>query len=282
MLDIEFTENHKLNFWKKVKKDENDKCWIWNGMTDKRANNPHGTFGLSFNGINYTYRSQRLAFYFHFGNIDMSKHITMSCKNSLCCNPYHMTQWKDRINNINDVIRICSKCGKTKSIEEFRVSRKDGAGRNSACKSCANKWYRSKESKLRRHKNKAAKKKQERKLDSYRDKYILKDTRKTDRAKNRENNLTRPFILELIQRGCFYCGEINIRIMTLDRIDNSRGHTMDNVNPCCARCNIVRNNMPYEAWLFIIPTIRLAREKGLFGNWVGGKYGFLEPCEEDE
>jgi hypothetical protein len=97
---------------------------------------------------------------------------------------------------------------------------------------------------------------------------IWTDSRKTDRKKNRENDLTKEFIAEQIAKGCSYCGETKIR-MTLDRIDNTRGHTMDNVVPACIRCNYVRGNMPYEAWLRLRAGLRKARREGLFGDWTG-------------
>jgi hypothetical protein len=56
--------------------------------------------------------------------------------------------------------------------------------------------------------------------------------------------------------------------MTLDRIDNSIGHLMSNVNPCCYRCNYIRANMPYAAWLSIVPAIRATFELGLFAAWT--------------
>lgn len=44
----------------------------------------------------------------------------------------------------------------------------------------------------------------------------------------------------IIGRVCVYCN-IN-KNLGLDRIDNSRGHQRDNVQPCCVKCNKVRNN----------------------------------------
>lgn len=60
-------------------------------------------------------------------------------------------------------------------------------------------------------------------------------------------------------------------MMSLDRIDNLKPHNQNNVNPSCVRCNLTRGDMPYEAWLFISPKIREAREKGLFGDWTRRK-----------
>jgi hypothetical protein len=99
-----------------------------------------------------------------------------------------------------------------------------------------------------------------------RSRFILEDSRKSDKKKGRENNLTKEFIEELISNGCSYCGENKIMIC-LDRIDNSMGHIKDNVVAACVRCNYIRNSMPYEAWLHIVPLIKDAHIKGLFNNW---------------
>jgi len=70
----------------------------------------------------------------------------------------------------------------------------------------------------------------------------------------------------LIARPCTYCGENELK-MTLDRRDNDKGYVEDNVVPACIRCNLIRGDMPYEAWMRIIPELRAAREDGLFKEW---------------
>jgi len=97
---------------------------------------------------------------------------------------------------------------------------------------------------------------------------IKTDSRASDRKAGRDNDLTREFIAAEISKGCTYCGETEIR-MTLDRINNDRGHTQDNVVPACIRCNYTRKNMPYEAWLVVAKGMREAREAGLFNGWTG-------------
>jgi len=57
--------------------------------------------------------------------------------------------------------------------------------------------------------------------------------------------------------------------MTLDRIDNLKGHSFDNVVPACIRCNYARRNMSYEAWLCLTEGMRRARELDLFKGWTG-------------
>lgn len=96
---------------------------------------------------------------------------------------------------------------------------------------------------------------------------ILKDSKMTDKVKGLDNDLDLDFIKNQIKFGCFYCKNVNIR-MTLDRVDNTIGHTKSNVKPACVRCNIIRMNMPYEAWLNLSKAMEDTVKKGLFGDWV--------------
>ena len=98
---------------------------------------------------------------------------------------------------------------------------------------------------------------------------ILHDARQADRKRGRLNDLDLDLVREAVAEPCRYCGETTLR-MTLDRIDNSLGHTKANVVPACERCNYARRDMPYAAWLVVAIAMRQAREQGLFGAWTGG------------
>ena len=101
----------------------------------------------------------------------------------------------------------------------------------------------------------------------YPHKLILRDCRASDRKRGfLGNDLEVEFVQTLIAEGCRYCGEQDLRI-SLDRIDNTRPHNKANVVPCCIRCNYLRGSMPYPAWLHIVPSVKEARELGLFGDW---------------
>ena len=47
-------------------------------------------------------------------------------------------------------------------------------------------------------------------------------------------------IENILLKPCVYCGDTHR--VGCDRIDNSRGHTKDNVVPCCVECNTAKNN----------------------------------------
>lgn len=54
----------------------------------------------------------------------------------------------------------------------------------------------------------------------------------------------------ILTKPCVYCGD-TFRIGA-DRIDNSKGHTKDNVVPCCYECNCARNANFTHKEMFII------------------------------
>lgn len=102
-------------------------------------------------------------------------------------------------------------------------------------------------------------------------KTMLNDSRGNDRKKGRDNDLTREFIIENIQKPCTYCGIDHSQArMTLDRVDNTLGHLQSNVVPACTRCNMFRGSMPYEAFLLMRDGLRQAVQSGLLDDWYGG------------
>lgn len=121
---------------------------------------------------------------------------------------------------------------------------------------------------LRREKKYSAKEREERRLGIKRAMWIKADARTADRRRGMKNDLTLEFIESLIGLPCSYCGDTALQ-MTLDRIDNSQGHNRSNVVASCIRCNMIRRDMPHDAWLLIVPAIRNARKLGMFGDWTG-------------
>lgn len=66
----------------------------------------------------------------------------------------------------------------------------------------------------------------------------------------------------IVSKPCIYCGDTN-RI-GCDRIDNTKGHTKDNVVPCCYECNCARNNnFSFEEMKIIGDAIRLVKQNRL-------------------
>lgn len=71
--------------------------------------------------------------------------------------------------------------------------------------------------------------------------------RSTAKMKNRKFELTKHHFEQLIKSECHYCGEVNSNCFTrneevfryngIDRKDSSLGYEVQNVVPCCVKCN---------------------------------------------
>jgi hypothetical protein len=81
--------------------------------------------------------------------------------------------------------------------------------------------------------------------------------------------------VEITQKDCFYCGakpnNISDRAYLLesyiyngiDRVDNTNGYTIDNVVPCCKKCNYAKNDMTlqeFKNWV-----------KRIYNKFIGGR-----------
>jgi hypothetical protein len=163
----------------------------------------------------------------------------------------------------------CSKCKASKPITDFPTRTVNGKSYpHSFCRVCKNaermKYAKNQPSPeaTRAYQN------AHRADPANRASYIYKDSRNSDRKKGLENDLDIEFIRAALLTPCTYCGADDI-LKSLDRIDNTLGHCQANVLVSCQRCNLTRRNMPHAAWLVVAEGMRKAREKGLFGDWLG-------------
>ena len=71
--------------------------------------------------------------------------------------------------------------------------------------------------------------------------YLLASYNNDDKKYNRgEGDLTAKWIVEKIfSKSCVHCGESDWHKLGCNRLDNSKPHTKDNVEPCCFHCNCV-------------------------------------------
>lgn len=68
------------------------------------------------------------------------------------------------------------------------------------------------------------------------------------KKRDREFTITLGEFSELILKPCHYCGEDKKRI-GVDRIDNTKGYTLDNCAPCCKLCNYMKRDHSLDDFL---------------------------------
>ncbi len=83
----------------------------------------------------------------------------------------------------------------------------------------------------------------------------------------------------LIRKPCHYCGKLRVNangLMGIDRLDNAKGYTSDNVVSCCGICNRAkdtRSEQEYNDWIIESyfhmsdiqePIIQSSQRKGRF------------------
>lgn len=69
---------------------------------------------------------------------------------------------------------------------------------------------------------------------------LLYSYNRSDMQYNRGvGDLTSDWIAEnILTKPCAHCGETDWRKIGCNRLDNSKPHTKDNVEPCCRKCNL--------------------------------------------
>lgn len=70
--------------------------------------------------------------------------------------------------------------------------------------------------------------------------YLLCAYKQSDKICNRgKGDLTAKWIVEnIFSKPCAHCGETDWTKLGCNRLDNTKPHTMDNVEPCCKKCNL--------------------------------------------
>lgn len=74
--------------------------------------------------------------------------------------------------------------------------------------------------------------------------HLRKAYQNFDLKKGLQNSITQEDIIRILGAPCTYCG---FPSTGFDRIDNSKGHILENCVPACKECNIARmDNFSYE------------------------------------
>jgi hypothetical protein len=138
------------------------------------------------------------------------------------------------------LVRKCRECKETKSIEDYSLDR--GVPRR-LCKSCASKEQ------SKRYRGQGAEGRT-RVLNNW-NAHFLRDPTKArftlSKSAAKQSGHVWELSLEqfrfLNSKVCDYCeGKLPEKGRGLDRLDNSKGYTEDNVVPCCTVCNTLRGN----------------------------------------
>ena len=161
----------------------------------------------------------------------------------------------------------CSKCGRFLPLADFNKRKMSSDGLQRYCKECKkayNAEYRS-ENKEKiaewraknptydaeyrvKNKDKIAKYDAERR-DPHKNplgwaKRMVKQYRWMDRERGFDDSKTITaewFLDNIAYRPCAHCGLTHFGYIGCNRLDNTKGHTIDNVESCCLKCNLKEN-----------------------------------------
>lgn len=136
--------------------------------------------------------------------------------------------------------KICTKCGRELPVMTFVKNKSENDGLSSWCKECY-KQYREEHKEEIKEYNKLYHKeyyKQYIKTPMGRACNLISAYNQSDKQHDRgKGDLTAKWIVENIFTKTCKCGRSGWEIMGCNRLDNSKPHTKDNVEPCCTECN---------------------------------------------
>lgn len=155
----------------------------------------------------------------------------------------------------------CTECKVDKDIVNFSKMKKGKYGVRSVCKECIAiqaKEYRQRPERLQVVKDYYENNRTEFRIrmNKYRMTLVgqYHEYLKSAKKRNYEFLLSKDDCLSFFNTDCYYCnGKING--LGIDRIDNDKGYTLDNVVPCCYRCNIMKHTSTQESFLSHIKQI---------------------------
>lgn len=59
-----------------------------------------------------------------------------------------------------------------------------------------------------------------------------------------EEEMTLEYCIDLIQKPCYYCGNLDASILNgIDRMDGRQGYKITNCTPCCKTCNFMKKSL---------------------------------------
>ena len=129
--------------------------------------------------------------------------------------------------------KICYKCKETKLVTAFYKDKQKKFGISGLCKVCHNiksnaKWKKQKQTDIIL--------------------YRFKEYERSAKYRGLEFELTLIQFRQLANINCYYCDD-KINGIAFDRVDNTKGYTINNVVPCCSDCNKMKYTFTMEKFL---------------------------------
>lgn len=130
-------------------------------------------------------------------------------------------------------MKNCTKCGWAGKPSEFPLNKKGRGGLSPICFSCKRMSEKAVyDSNPHRKKNRGDGS-PSRKFSTYKHSAVVK---------GKEFHITKDQFMELWQKPCYYCSA-SIQTIGIDRVNNERGYTVDNIVPCCKLCNYAKQGL---------------------------------------
>lgn len=90
-----------------------------------------------------------------------------------------------------------------------------------------------------------------------------------------EFEIPKEIFVKMIYSPCFYCDN-NTNRNSIDRVDSNIGYLMNNIVPCCLKCNIAKSDMSFEEFCNY-----LSRFNGITSEYLKQKLNVLNNCRMD-
>ena len=148
---------------------------------------------------------------------------------------------------MDDVIQTkrCSKCGRILPLSDFYRDKQTKDGLDYWCKACikaknAQHYQSNKDAIAQKHAEYCDPQKNP--MGWARIKVGVYRQMDRERGFDDSNTITAEwFVQNIMYKPCAHCGLRQVGAIGVNRLDNTKGHTIDNVEPCCLKCNAREN-----------------------------------------
>lgn len=148
--------------------------------------------------------------------------------------------------------KICNKCGVSKTLDNFHLSKTCKYGVRNTCKKCRvveKDEYLNRPEVKKRNQEYYQEHKEEFRKRMNKHYHSLNGQYHQYKKRAKKSNLIFEFTEEeckiFYETYCFYCGD-TIKGIGIDRLDNSKGYTKSNCVPCCSTCNFMKHTQNIE------------------------------------